>query len=74
MPAHYFQVATATLVYIYYDDAIDDLPDFSFMNTLIKGNSIIDNQHVQNYLLAGQQYKYTGSLIEFISPLPLVYI
>ena len=74
MPTNYFKAALASLVYIYYDNSIDGLPDFSFMNTLIKSNSMLDNQHVQNILQTGQQYQYTGSLIEFISTLSLVYI
>ena len=53
MPDTYFVASTATLVYIYYDNFIDGLPDFSFMRTKIKGNNILDNWNVQNYLLTG---------------------
>ena len=42
MPDNYFDYATAPLVDIYYDDVVW-LPDYSFMNTLVKNNKIQDN-------------------------------
>ena len=46
MPATYFVASTATLVYIYYVDSVDGVPDFSFMRTKMKGNNILDNWNV----------------------------